>query len=141
MRIEQMFSYRSSFYALFYCTVAASGFLFWLYQKFTSSDVTIFLPNSFRPSKPSVFHQGLVNFGCIICSSLLADNSVSEFELNLAGITVLGLTDKPSCDLAESRSYNISINRLIESFDNLFRFILLFVYIKLPGKQACDSSL
>ena len=56
MRIEQMFSYRSSFYVLFYCTVAAFGFLFWLFQKFTSSDVTIFLSNSFRPSKTSVLH-------------------------------------------------------------------------------------
>ena len=70
---------------------------------------------------------GLVNFGCIVCSSLLADNSVSDFGLNLAGITALALTDKPSCDLAESRSNNISINRLFESFDNLSRLILLFV--------------
>ena len=59
MRIEQMFSYRSSIYVLFYCTLAASGFLFWLYQKLTRSDVTIFLSNSFRPSKASVFHQFL----------------------------------------------------------------------------------
>ena len=58
MRIEQMFSYRSSFYVIFYCTVAACGFLFWLYQKLTRSDFTIFLSNSFRPSKP-VFHQFL----------------------------------------------------------------------------------
>ena len=33
---------------------------------------------------------GLVNFGCIICSNLLADNSVSDLGLNLTGITVLG---------------------------------------------------
>ena len=38
MRIEQMFSYRSSFYVLFYCTVAACGFFFLLYQKLTNSD-------------------------------------------------------------------------------------------------------
>ena len=38
VRIEKMFSYRSSFYVLFYCTVAACGFLFLLYQKLIRSD-------------------------------------------------------------------------------------------------------
>ena len=33
-----MFSYRSSCYVLFYCTVAACGFLFFPYQKLTRSD-------------------------------------------------------------------------------------------------------
>ena len=73
MRIKQMFSYPSSIYVLFYCTLAASGFLFWLYQKLTRSDVTIFLSNSFRPSKASVFHQFLSLVLLLAVVSLLSE--------------------------------------------------------------------
>ena len=64
MRIEQMFSYRSSFYVLFYCEVAACGFkfLFLLYQKLTRSD------RYFKVSLLSflIFKGGFIYFRVII---------------------------------------------------------------------------
>ena len=64
MRIEQMFSYRSSFYVLFYCAVAACGFkfLFLLYQKLTRSD------RYFKVSLLSflIFKGGFIYFRVII---------------------------------------------------------------------------
>ena len=57
-----MFSYRSSCYVLFYCTVAACGFLFLPYQKLTRSDrllkVSLF---SFL-----IFKSGFIYFRVII---------------------------------------------------------------------------
>ena len=64
MRIEQMFSHRSSFYVLFYCAVAACGFkfLFLLYQKLTRSD------RYFKVSLLSflIFKGGFIYFRVII---------------------------------------------------------------------------
>ena len=59
-----MFSYRSSFYVLFYCAVAACGFkfLFLLYQKLTRSD------RYFKVSLLSflIFKGGFIYFRVII---------------------------------------------------------------------------
>ena len=64
MRIEQMFSHRSSFYVLFYCAVAACcfKFLFLLYQKLTRSD------RYFKVSLLSflIFKGGFIYFRVII---------------------------------------------------------------------------
>ena len=60
-------------------------------------------------------YLGLVNFGCIICSNLLADNSVSDFELNLTGNTVFDL----AMNLAPDGSAVVAARLLIFLFSSI----------------------